>query len=350
MSKDNIAVSSLDDRLIDEQAAAWAIRLESGDATAQERAEYAQWVSADDRRRHAMEKFSAIWRELGDGRESRFEDGEAPLPPTFFERIGLEPEHGVVAGVAAMFALFISIVVIPYTIGGGDRDLAQTYATEIGSQKVVTLRDGSLVTLNTNSQVEVSYSETSRDITLLRGEAHFLVAHDKERPFSVVAANTLVRAVGTAFAVRIRTDSVNVIVTEGAVDLLKTSQNVDSDTDRSEDLAAPSSASLKMGESIVIRNKLEPVKTIDDAEMSRKLSWRDGVLAFAGEPLAEVLDDVSRYTEMEIIIQDLELSDIPIGGYFKVGNVDSLFEALEDSFEMRIERVSDERVHLYAAY
>ncbi len=73
------------------------------------------------------------------------------------------------------------------------------YGTDFGERRVVTLSDGSRMSLDSNSKVAVAYSRTARELHLWRGQARFDVAHDVERPFSVVAGDRKVIATGTAF-------------------------------------------------------------------------------------------------------------------------------------------------------
>ena len=93
------------------------------------------------------------------------------------------------------------------------------YTTGVGEQKTIQLADNSVVQLNTNSRLEVDYSSDLRRLSLTQGEAHFDVAHNPQRPFEVLAGQGLVRAIGTAFTVHIRKIDVEVIVTEGTVEL-----------------------------------------------------------------------------------------------------------------------------------
>ena len=69
------------------------------------------------------------------------------------------------------------------------------YRTAIGEQRIVKLEDGSIVTLNTRSQIKVRFERDRRRIDLIEGEALFEVAHDTARPFQVFAGTAEVRAV-----------------------------------------------------------------------------------------------------------------------------------------------------------
>ena len=97
---------------------------------------------------------------------------------------------------------------------------SETVATAVGQQRSVTLADESVVTLNTNSIIETRLAADVRSVYLRKGEVYFAVAHDQARPFYVHAGDALVRAVGTAFDVRVRDDArVEVIVAEGRVEV-----------------------------------------------------------------------------------------------------------------------------------
>ena len=91
------------------------------------------------------------------------------------------------------------------------------YSTAVGQQQSTTLADGSVVLLNTNSQIKVNYNNEYRDIRLLQGEAHFTVAENAAYPFRVYAGNGRIEAVGTAFSVYLKDTTIDVTVTEGVV-------------------------------------------------------------------------------------------------------------------------------------
>jgi len=103
---------------------------------------------------------------------------------------------------------------------------------------------------------------------------------------------------------------------------------------------------IKAGQSATVDEQVEAIETIPSTELARKLSWRQGVLSFSGEPLEQVVDEVSRYTPVKIIITDPSIRKIAIGGYFKAGESEAMFEALESSFGIRVTRVNDRLVYL----
>jgi transmembrane sensor len=241
------------------------------------------------------------------------------------------------------------------------------YVTSIGEHSSHTLDDGSVLTLNSNSQVEVNYTQNKRVINLLRGEAHFDVTSDPNRPFEVYAGNRMIKAVGTAFSVYRLENDIKVLVTEGKVDLaiiestllvLPESSPEDSIT-LEQKLAASQLentvtviASLEAGQSISIpissKSFDTPVVKYAQGDLVRKLSWLDGRLVFAGESLEEVVAEVSRHTPLLIEVTDPELRKLRIGGQFQVGETDALFDVLESGFGIKITQVNKGHVQLNA--
>ena len=237
-----------------------------------------------------------------------------------------------------------------------------SYITALGEQASYSLADGSTLWLNTNSQVAVDFSDNTRRITLHKGEAHFDVEHDPARPFEVYASNRMVRAIGTAFSVFFEEDDVKVIVTEGKVELgviyAQADQGVDSKLpetkpDKSADISKPEIVgSLTAGQSVVmqagIKQALNNITLHEKQELKRRLAWLEGQLIYAGEPLGNVVKEVSRYSPVYIELVDPELAGIRIGGQFQVGQTDALFDILELGFGLKVSRISKFHVQVTA--
>ncbi|WP_293751811.1 FecR domain-containing protein [uncultured Paraglaciecola sp.] len=249
------------------------------------------------------------------------------------------------------------------------------YITSIGEHSSHTLEDGSVLTLNSNSQVEVNYTLSKRVINLLRGEAHFDVTSDPDRPFEVYADNRMVKAIGTAFSVYRLKNNIEVLVTEGKVALaiiestlfVKPGSLPKGRASVEQTLSANPIentvtviASLVAGQSISIpiSSNSDSVDSVDSlntpvieyaqGDLVRKLSWLDGRLVFAGESLEEVVAEVSRHTPLLIEVTDPELKKLRIGGQFQAGETDALFDVLESGFGIKITRLNKGHVQLDA--
>jgi transmembrane sensor len=218
------------------------------------------------------------------------------------------------------------------------------YRTAVGEQRIVLLPDDSIMTLNTDTRIRVHYSDEERRIELQRGEALFEVAVQSGRPFVVAAGSGVVRAVGTAFTVYLRTDAVDVTVTEGAVEVSGVAEPV----------AAPSGPAFParvLTESHKLRYQKNVVETVTVSaeELRRALAWRHGMLDFEAAPLSDVITEANRYIRDRFVIVAPELETLEFTGYFRAGDVDLLIKLLESNDILRTTRVDYRTVHVTKA-
>lgn len=213
-----------------------------------------------------------------------------------------------------------------------------SYETPVGGQRKITLADGSSVILNTNSLLDVDFSGQCRDVHLRRGEAYFDVVHDKARPFTVYANNYVVRDIGTAFDVHLsKAGLVEVGVTKGSVEVRPADGGQVSGP-------AKSLGIIAAGQNIVLGEKVERAKVVSSPDLGRTLAWRQGQLIYTGQPLAEVLADVSRYSNIQIELADPALENLPVGGAFRTDQIEAIFAALENNFGIHAEWVDPQHV------
>ena len=247
---------------------------------------------------------------------------------------------------AALTVVTIALVFSVYqgigSVGNG------VYGTAVGELRLLTLEDQSTIQLDTNSQVQVSYSEGLRYIRLLQGKAYFDVAKNKQRPFEVHAGGGLVRAVGTAFSVYLDDQAVEVLVGEGRVDLARMDSaaaelipgQAQPDAGR-EQARGEVFLSADKGHQVLFSQNDQISTHLADKELSQALSWREGALIFAGESLEDVVAEVSRYTPVSIKIADPKLSALLVGGRFNIGDIEALFDVLESGFGVQAIRLSE---------
>ena len=284
---------------IDAEAAAWAVRLDRGPLPAEHEAAFQAWLAGDAR---ALGAFGRI-RALALSSERARALGP-DFDPTSFEPAARFPRRRIMqvgAGLAA--AALISA-------GGAWQMLRQRgrFMTRKGETKVVALKDGSVVTLNTASEIQVDYSDTVRAVELVHGEVLFDVAKNKARPFVVTAGDTNVRVVGTSFSVRrIDTAPVQVLVREGVVEVFKPAQGV-----KPVRISANSMAVAESDSAATIA-----AMPIPAAQVHRQMAWQNGQIAFEGETLARAAEEFSRYSDTRIVIEDAGLAKEEIAGLFK---------------------------------
>jgi transmembrane sensor len=353
------------------EAAQWLIRLDADTPPSQqELSALGEWLHRSPAHREELESLAALWGRLNILTELAVPLGNAsrtqPLRQLLWRWTG--PVLAAMAAAAALVAVLI-------TRGPALDPLLETnglYATAVGQQSVRHLADGSQVMLNTNSQIKVEYGDTYRRVYLLQGEALFTVAKNPERPFRVYAGSGLIEAVGTAFSVHLRDTQVDVAVTEGRVSLasinparVRAAQQV-SGGSAPEEAAALDETTMQSlgfvsaGEVATIRSPsaeptagsvavLQDLEPIPPQALAQRLAWSQGVLMFSGETLENVVKELGRYTTVSIEITDESIRNMRVGGRFPVGETETMLAALESNFNLRVIRVSHNRVLLAPA-
>jgi transmembrane sensor len=201
--------------------------------------------------------------------------------------------------------------------------------------------------LNTNSLIEVNFTDKYRSLELKRGEIHVRVAHDSARLFTVIAGDKIVKAIGTAFSLEITSDDrIELIVTEGEVVVGAQEIPHDATVDVAPDVQISLSVTVMAGEQLIIDALQEEIMEIPPEEIEVKLSWRQGNLVFRGESLEDAVAEIGRYTTVEFVILDDDLKKVRIAGLFKAGDVDGLLATLKENFDVSYQRTSDGRILL----
>ena len=347
----------VDRETLEEEACLWLIRLDGeGELSQAEREELQTWAAQSPAHQAELRRISKFWNDNNVLTELSTPLYNKPRHERGFVHSALaflfDPWRGG-AGVALASVMLLALVfkdaLFPVPIDARNG----IYAAAIGEVRSETLVDGSVLQINTDSQVQVHYSENVRKLRLLRGEAHFEVAPDKHWPFEVYAGGSRVKAVGTAFAVRLQAEVVNVIVTEGKVDLATQAEappetNTHVPLDQRTPIPLESFGTLAEGEGVVFTQEINnlQLRNLAEKEITRKLAWREGYLIFQGEPLSLVVEELNRYQTIRVDISDPTLRELPIGGRFKVGELGALFDALENNFGIQVSRINEQHIQL----
>ena len=198
------------------------------------------------------------------------------------------------------------------------------YRTAFGEQRIVTLADGSVIELNTDSALNVRFSAHRRSIHMLRGEAFFRVAHDAARPFVVSTGEVSVKAVGTQFNVRMNSDSTLVSVIEGTVEVRDETANVQAaaGVDPGVGVTAGEEASITPVNPQASNERLVVAK-IAVASPQRSASWTRGRVEFENTPLVDVLSEFQRYRHVRVLIEDDNIRQLKLTGSFDAHDPDS---------------------------
>lgn len=187
------------------------------------------------------------------------------------------------------------------------------------------LPDGSLVALRDEARIASAFTIETRAVVLERGEAHFQVAHQAERPFVVTTRGVRVRAIGTAFSVRTSDDGVEILVNEGRVAV-----------EREGDHPAAPRVELAAGTRIEMPAlaTAEPPRPlpVSAAEMSGRLAWRVPRIDLSATPLAEALPLFNRYSRVRLTLEDPALGSLQLSGMLRPDTPDSLLRVLKNDF------------------
>ncbi len=313
---------------VDDQAADWVACLMSPECTPQDRAAFEDWLAQSPEHIPAYleaERVHALTAALASDdlirAAARAARREAPT-----RRIGK------VLGPALAAALVAAVGVVVFW--PRETPVAeQTYATQMGQQRQVTLADGTAVTLDADTRLVTRFDADHRRVELQQGRAQFVVGKDP-RPFAVHAGAGIVRDIGTTFQVSRLGKAVHVALLDGQVEV---STDVNGTAHRS--LLVP-------GEGI----------TVDDAgsigsptplDIAQVQSWPKGDLVFRQQRLDDLLAQMNRYSPQQVSLADPQLGALAVSGVFHVGDQASLVAALERGWSLRAVRASENEIVLH---
>jgi transmembrane sensor len=318
------------------EAADWYARLRAENMSEIDAARFRAWIAADPAHRREFEAIDDFWDDLEVIAESpevlRERGAIARRRAGAMRRNGRAKRRLVWA--AATVLLVIGAVTWTY------RGRADRYTTDIGEQRIVTVSDGSVITLNTASEIRLRFSPDRRGVELVAGQANFEVAKDAARPFIVTAGNRSVRAVGTQFDVFKSGDQVTVTLIEGKV----TVTPADASPIRSSN-TEPHEIVLAAGEQLSYGLK-SGLTAPRNADIPRVEAWRMRKLDFSDTPLAEAIAEANRYSVVQIVLEAPTFKDARISGRFEAGRNDLFAEGLEGYFHFHVERPVDGQIVL----
>ncbi|MEJ1962815.1 MAG: FecR domain-containing protein [Gammaproteobacteria bacterium] len=326
-----------------EQAGAWCVRLAEGSLTPAVRAEFDGWLAADPENRRAFDDVARTWQSLE----------QTHLSPdlvamrrdalnNFRKAHAAQWNRSTRRRLFSALAAALVIVVIGAALWV--QHMPRSYETGTGERSVVALSDGSRISLDTKTRVEVHYTSQRRELRLISGRAKFQVAKNSLRPFSVTAADKVVVATGTEFSVELLSKQVHVILYQGRVEVL---------AERSERLQpvrivpqAAASGTAKPADAGVLlpgRELIAPLEATDAQvsviDIARSLMWESGQLTFNDEPLAAAVERVNRYIDTPLVVGDAAAADIRISGTFSAGDTASFVEGVTGVFPVRVTEI-----------
>ncbi len=350
------------------EAAHWIARLDRDEAlSAEERDVLRKWIHTSSAHRQALQEAAELWDSLNILTVSAPQLVEGiTKKPAINEGADLRSRLRYSRWKRFAYAASIAVILVAGMLLFRPGSLSNSngyYATAIGDQRTIELADGSVIELNTDTQMKVEFARNVRDVKLLRGEAYFTVAKVENMPFQVNAGVGQVVAVGTAFSVYLKDKSVDVTVTEGRVAIGSASPGAGAPQTKRESVIAEGPTAeepvfVDAGQLAIIRNSPpdqhdEASKVIErhqlsDRELLQRTLWKDGVLAFSRAPLHEVIAEISRYTTLDIQFSNQVVAEMPVIARFPIGDTELMLDIFENNFGLAVQYMGPNRVLLSA--
>lgn len=296
---------------IRDEALAWFVRMNSGDASADDQARFHAWIAADPAHRRHYEKLGELWTEL-----DSLPDPRRPDRSVSHRRIS---RRQMLLGSTAV----VGFAAVAAPLSGLTTALAADFRTGTGERRTVTAADGTRIELDAGTAIAEEYTPMLRRLRLMEGRAAFSVAADADRPFEVVCREGICRAARGTFVVHKRADDVAVAVESGAVSVA----------------AGSTTAEVAAGQRVAYTaQRLGAVEAMSgDAETA----WRRGKLVFVDRPLNDVVADLNRYREGRIVIADRSLATLRLDGIFDTAKPEAALEAICSTLPVRAWRLTN---------
>lgn len=322
---------------LDEIAAEWLCERDAG-FTPERAAAFLAWCKADPRHAAAVRQIEAAMAVL-----ETMPTIKVPLAARFGPVENPPEEEGALVTPRFRRFRFVGLVAAAVLVLFGGWYFAtrrahhEAYANLEPVARRVELRDGSVIHLNTGSELHVDFSSGERRVRLQSGEVFFEVAHDATRPFLVVAGGVVVRAIGTAFNVRLAAANVEVLVEEGRVEVAPV-------VAASAAAGVPVAAAPQVGAGERTRVPRAdaiapaPIERVDPQQLQAALAWQRRTVVLTNVPLAEVVARFNRRNQVQLVLADAELRGRLMGGVIALDQVEAFVALLERSGDIVVER------------
>lgn len=314
MSANEPASAEHPSQAVQAEAAAWIARLHRKNRTSADEAGFRRWLQADPANAAAFERMTEIWDRSGrlkSGALARVRAKQHAQPTQRWKLVSI----GAAVACIALLAVFV-------WIQGSD------VSTGIGEQRVVTLEDGSRITLNTATALDVRFDKKQRRVELKAGEALFEIAKRPNWPFVVAAGDREVTALGTSFVVRRDEERIAVTLVEGTVKVAPVA--IDPVIPRTTDVKI-----LSPGQRLTIDQHQAP--RLDRLPAEKATAWRRGLVELDATPLPLAIAEMNRYSRVQIELEHPDPAAIQVSGVFRAGDSLEFARALARAYGLTVE-------------
>lgn len=327
---------------IDRAAAEWVAKRVKG-FTAGEQDAFFEWLAEDPRHSEWYARHMKTWKHLDQLAQWKPEHSERANQDLLKYQV-IRSRWSWVSGIAAAFALS---AILWFALEPDQQvDERTTISLVANGYESHVLPDGSIVEMNRGTALKVDYTPEFRRVELVSNEAHFDVAKNPDRPFVVHVRGVDFQAVGTAFNVRLKEKTVELLVTEGRVRMTAVNPDLEQGSPESFTYDQEVVAGQMSVASIVGYSALPEVLEVSAVVVDEMLAWKPMLLDFDEIPLREIVEEFNRYNAVQLEIRDESLEQEPIVASFRTTNIDHFVELLELSLGVQSERIGDERIVL----
>ncbi len=313
--------SSSSDQLL-EEAAQWVSVLNTGSPKVADNQAFLKWINASSKHQQAYQKMTEAWQLTS----------QLDQIPEFIHEIdqnctqrAAPHNYAHFFAFAACLLLMIGAFSLNYLPAQYEPQL-QSFSTAVGETKSITLKDGSVLSLNTDTQIDIRFTAKQRYLKLIKGEALFDVASNPDRPFIVNTGDGRVQAVGTAFNIKKQARTTSVTITEGVV-LIETN-------------GINQSIQVTANHHVVLEPYHTPV--VHNANIGRLLAWQNQQLIYSQAPLKQVIEDLNRYLAVPVSLAPVSTFDtgaidaLKVDGTLNVNDPEEALTALLASFDLEL--------------
>ncbi len=217
------------------------------------------------------------------------------------------------------------------------------YVTRVGEQKSVTLVDGSVITMNTGSEILVNIDDNRRRVSLERGEVLFDVSKDAERPFTVNVDSRAITVLGTEFNIFKTPENFTLAVLDGVVAVHEKQEQALSSSpelvpnDKSQTvIESPGQRLVRAGTVATYDIYKNRVAVSRPDHISRLVTWQNGLLRYDGQPLSKVVQDFNRYSGKKILIENAAVMNLEVYATFRVDRLNMALSDLEKTHPIKV--------------
>lgn len=308
------------------EASVWIVRLHGPNRTPELEAGFKRWLAAHAENAEEFERVTGVW-------EAAPEVAAAGLPRV---KRWHHPNLSLrwVFAAAALVTVGVGVWLTVIRWHGSD------LITGIGEQRLIPLEDGSRLTLNSDSHVQVDFRSAQRRVRLIRGEAFFEVTHDPQRPFVVIAGAQQVTAVGTAFEVRYEPTYVDVMLVEGRVSV--TSNDEPAPVFSRDTAPSPTSTRKEVAQAYLLvpgeRRRFakgRPSK-LDEPRVEEVTAWRRGEVMFDDTPLSAAVAEMNRYNKSLLVLDEAQISSLRVSGIYHTGDSEGFAATVANLYGLRV--------------